>query len=469
MASVPANPPSELDLDPVRELLDAGEIRTALRQLSDLGRRPCSVADRGRLLALEVVGQRRAGHFREAYRVAREAVRQSGTDHDYLHGAALEFAEMGELVLAEELLREVCELQPEVHLPVFHLATVLDRDGRLEEANKLYSEAIELDPSYAPNYNHLAACLRDLDQPAAAIVAYRHYLKLVPSDAYEWVSLALVLSDREQYEDAYAAFTQARDLDPRAPSTSYNWAITAVQRQDRCTLTRCVAALEEHTPADWRAAATRALLHEYDGDLQGGWLAARRAVELADGRGREHEEDLLGAISACLRYASRHHFAALATDLLARCFAEELFDDDVLDAIRLLQDRWSDSAGDYEVALEFAVPPSVAASVPEPPGEDLDECRFVRHYQVFADTREEAVRLASTFEERCGATDIELLEVEELKRGFEACLGIAFRSSGYLLYPDDGEAEDDRDLGPDDDAPEPGPDEQDHGFFFPRF
>lgn len=449
------------DLEPIREFIDVGDFPTALRHLVALDGAELEDSQRGQVLALRVICHRRAGRLDLARGAARGAIRDEGENEAYLFGAAHEFADMGDFQLAEELLRELCQLDPDSHQYCFFLATVLDREDRVEEASALYDEAIGLDPTYAHNYLHKAHCLQDLGQLDAAIRVYQHYLKLAPEDANEWMSLATALSDMEAYEAAYEAFKQATDLEPTAAATWYNWAISAIRRRDRLTLASCLERIEKLAPRDWRSAATRALLHEYDGDVQGGWIASRRAIELAD-RQDEGEDERIGAIVACLNYAVRHNLTTPATDILERCFSEDLFDADVLDALRTLNDQRCDAAGEYEVVLDSAVPPLMAEELDDRRVLEDERYRLVRHYQVFAESEEHATNIVLQFEAHAGATDLVVQSVAELRRDVVAVLGIAFRSRGYLVYLEDPSESDEPDEGWDDEA-------DGDGFFFPRF
>lgn len=447
------------DLEPIREAIDVADFPEALRRLAAVAGPRLDAPTRGQIMALRVICQRRAGQVEAARDEARGAVRDHGQDEPYLFGAAKEFANMGDFQLAEELLRELCQLDPDSHDYAFYLATVLAREDRLEEADRAFDEVIGLDPGHAPTYLHKANGLYQIGELESATRVYAHYLKLKPDDAGAWLSAATAHSELEQYEAAYEAFERATALDPGGADIGYNWAITAIARRDRATLADALERIERHCPRDWRAAATRALLHEYDGDIQGGWIAARRSVELADKQ--ETEEDLLGAIVSCLKYAIRHGLTTPATDILERCFAEDLFDADVLESLRLLNDQSSPNAGEYEVVLDCAISPLLAEDMNDKRLAEDPDYRLVRHFQVYAENDEHAGNIVLQFEAHAGNTDLVIQSIQELRRGFSALLGITYRSRGYLIH-----LEPHAEAGTADDWSE---EDEDGGYFFPRF
>ncbi|MBE7463346.1 MAG: tetratricopeptide repeat protein [Planctomycetes bacterium] len=456
--------------DPLRqaiELLNEHRFDQALGWLQKLDQSLLSPKDQGRALALEIVCLAHQDLEDDARRLLTRAQRRHGDDTALQLALGIQLSELGAYEWAEKVLRRLGEKLPADPLPLYNLGLVLERDARFDEAVNMYAEAIAKDgnadyPPFRARRGHVLARLGKLNE---AVAAYREYLALVPEDAHEWIALAIVHSDAGHYEQAGEAYRKAHALDPDSISLHFNWATTASRQRDRTQTAACLTALERLAPDDWRSELARAYLAEQEGAAWQGWEACQRAVERAAelSEAAEHDESAAdpapAAACAALWYAVRNRLADHAKPFVEQLFEHQLFDENILGALRALEGTRCPKARDFHVLLEGELPPEMDEEQRNDPFEradvESDACRFFRSYRVWAEDSDQAGRFALEFERRCGGRALEVGAVEQQEETREAHLGVAWCSEAWIYEEGDDEededAEEDEEEGPNDD------------------
>lgn len=400
------------DNDPlgvVASLLDRSEYSSARAELRQLERSRLTHEDQGRALAMEVLCAALCENERVARKKLWEAVDQHRDEVAFLHGTGLELAERGYFNWAEHVLSKACDLEPHNALGWYHFGEVLMRDERLEEAVEHFDRALECDSKLADAWLQRARCAADLGDSEAAADSLRRYLTLCPDDAMEWVSLAIVESDNGAFEAAYQAYTRAERVEPTNVALHFNWAITADLCGDLDRLRLALTQLERLAPDNWRTALVCAFLAEHEGELD------EAAAALREARARSHEgedRDYRGDIAAVtLRFHARYARWDELNETVAWIFAEQLFGDDVLEALREIAGQESDRAMEYQVVVEARGSAG----------------RYQRTYAVVAETEQQAGRMACAFEQRAGGDGAQVVRLDEIGEADARELGVWWR------------------------------------------
>ncbi|MET4800377.1 tetratricopeptide repeat protein [Bradyrhizobium sp. LB11.1] len=96
------------------------------------------------------------------------------------------------------------------------LATVLERQGRLDEARQHYSQALSLKPEDAGLWNHLGNLLWQLAQSEEAVLHYQQALKLNPQYWEPAQNCGMLLLELGRHAEALEWFNKAEKLNPNS-------------------------------------------------------------------------------------------------------------------------------------------------------------------------------------------------------------------------------------------------------------
>ncbi len=404
-------------LDEAEDLLDEGDLEEALEAVRALHGREEPSSVRGRALAIEAVCLEELGRGEEAEKLVSEMMQEEGDDAVYVLAAGVEFSDLDAHDHAEVFLKNLCALDPSNHLPWFNLAVSLGRDERFREAIDAYDKCIKLAPDFAEAYAQKAHCTRLMDDLEGAAELYRAYLGIEPADGDAWAALANVESERGEFDAAYKAFDEAIARGADAQEAYFNWAITAVQREDTAKLKACLNQLQKLDSEGWRTHLIRAEWEETNGNQWPAWEALAAAREAASDDIEEPDDDAPEyAALASLEFAERHKMSGHLDEVIEYVFALGLFSDDILEAMRVATGRLSRELRSYQVVLE------------SPTREDEDGETGYLVYGVAAESEDEAAELATKFQSACEGPDFEVYSVTAISPPDEGHVGVYWRS-----------------------------------------
>lgn len=127
---------------------------------------------------------------------------------------ALQFHRAGQLQQAEQIYRQVIEVQPD-HAPAYNqLGDVLIDQGKLDAAVACYGRALELKPDFAGAHNNLGNALKQQGKLDEAVACYRRALQLQPVSAVAHNNLGAALRNQGKLEDAIDCYRRAIALQP---------------------------------------------------------------------------------------------------------------------------------------------------------------------------------------------------------------------------------------------------------------
>lgn len=155
------------------------------------------------------------GDLRLAEQLVRQVLGVAPQHVDGLHLLGLIAQRAGALVDAATLLRGAIALAPGSSDLWNNLGLILRDGGRLREAVEAFLQARELAPENAVIYNNLASVLMDAGENEGARYAGECAVAFQPQYAEAWSNLGNARRNLERHADAEAAYREALRLNPR--------------------------------------------------------------------------------------------------------------------------------------------------------------------------------------------------------------------------------------------------------------
>jgi tetratricopeptide (TPR) repeat protein len=115
---------------------------------------------------------------------------------------------------AEQLYRQVLDMEPSNAGAVFMLGVTCHQQQRSGEAVALYRFALKLQPALAEAHQNLGVALAQQGNPAEAIACYRQALQHKPNYPEAFHNLGVALEATKQTAEAVACFEKALQLKP---------------------------------------------------------------------------------------------------------------------------------------------------------------------------------------------------------------------------------------------------------------
>jgi protein O-GlcNAc transferase len=135
---------------------------------------------------------------------------------------ALQHHQAGRLQLAEQIYRQILELDSQ-HAEAWHyLGVVAYQSGRGQVAVECLRRSIVLDAEVAAVHGNLGLAYQAVGQTSAAMVSFRQALTLDPSFASAHSNLGNVLVDLEKFDEAAACYRRALELKPDYAEAAHN-------------------------------------------------------------------------------------------------------------------------------------------------------------------------------------------------------------------------------------------------------
>ena len=96
----------------------------------------------------------------------------------------------------------------------YDLATILDREGRLEEAVSHFSQALRLNPAFADAYNNLGNTLAKQGKIKEAMDNYYKALKIMPEHSEAHYNLGMLLAMEGKFDEAISQLSEHLRIRP---------------------------------------------------------------------------------------------------------------------------------------------------------------------------------------------------------------------------------------------------------------
>lgn len=132
---------------------------------------------------------------------------------------AMEHHQLGRLNLAEQIYRQVLEVDPDQAVAIHLLGLIAHQGGQLSEAELLYRRALGIQPDYAEAHSNLGAALKQSGKREEAISHFRRVVELRPDLLKGYHQLGYALVENGKADDAVACFQSALKLDAQSVIT----------------------------------------------------------------------------------------------------------------------------------------------------------------------------------------------------------------------------------------------------------
>jgi tetratricopeptide (TPR) repeat protein len=122
----------------------------------------------------------------------------------------------------ETLWKDTLKKNPSSWHRHYDLATLLDREGRLEEAASHFSEALRLNPAYADAYNNLGNTLAKQGKIREATNYHYKALLIIPDHPEAHYNLGMLLAAQGRHEEAINQISEHVRIKPLHADAHYN-------------------------------------------------------------------------------------------------------------------------------------------------------------------------------------------------------------------------------------------------------
>ncbi|MEG4494686.1 tetratricopeptide repeat protein [Microcoleus sp. D3_18_C4] len=135
---------------------------------------------------------------------------------------AWEHHQAGRLLEAENLYRQIIEVQPESANVLCLLGIAARQQGKIAEAIDFYEQAIAQKPDFVEAHLNKANLLLDVREYQRAIASYEQVIKIQPNSALAYNNLGWVKQQLGEIDAAILYYQTALKLDPNLPETAHN-------------------------------------------------------------------------------------------------------------------------------------------------------------------------------------------------------------------------------------------------------
>jgi Flp pilus assembly protein TadD len=183
----------------------------------------------------------------------------------------LQHHQMGQLVQAEQIYRNVVEADPRQGNAWHLLGVVEGQMGRHDTACDYIRRAIALNPLEAVYHSNLGHACRSLGRLDEAVAGYREAVRIKPDFAQSHYDLGVTLQMQEDTEEAVASYRRAIQLRPDY-SEAYNNLGTSLQKLGRMDeALACFDQVIAREPEVGDGHFNRAIAWLLTGDYARGW------------------------------------------------------------------------------------------------------------------------------------------------------------------------------------------------------
>jgi predicted O-linked N-acetylglucosamine transferase (SPINDLY family) len=175
-----------------------------------------------------------AGELPQAENLYRQVLQVQPTHADAWHLLGVLAHQVKNYPVAVELMRKAITLNSAAPTFYNNLGNALREQGKLIEAVHCFQRALSLDPKFAQAYHNLGCTFRDQNNLAEAEACYQQALALNPNYLNAYNNLAAVLVQQEKLTEAAACCQRALNLAPDS-ADAYNTLGNVFREQNKAT------------------------------------------------------------------------------------------------------------------------------------------------------------------------------------------------------------------------------------------
>ena len=220
MATQSNKQPSQQEIQPVLNVLNAGQLANAANMAKSLLTQYPNTFILHNVLGIALDG---LGQYEGAINSYRNALKLQPNMPDLHFNLGIALSNVGQFTEAAASYRKAIALQPKFFEAYGNLGTLLQKQGKLDEAVASYRKALSINEDPRGHFN-LGTALRDQGKLDEAIKHYRQAMALFPNYADAHSNLGETLRDQGNMQEAITSYQNALALNPNHPSANYNMA-----------------------------------------------------------------------------------------------------------------------------------------------------------------------------------------------------------------------------------------------------
>jgi uncharacterized protein (TIGR02466 family) len=220
MATQSNKQPSQQEIQPVLNVLNAGQLANAANMAKSLLTQYPNTFILHNVLGIALDG---LGQYEGAINSYRNALKLQPNMPDLHFNLGIALSNVGQFTEAAASYRKAIALQPKFFEAYGNLGTLLQKQGKLDEAVASYRKALSINEDPRGHFN-LGTALRDQGKLDEAIKHYRQAIALFPNYADAHSNLGETLRDQGNMQEAITSYQNALTLNPNHPSANYNMA-----------------------------------------------------------------------------------------------------------------------------------------------------------------------------------------------------------------------------------------------------
>ncbi len=239
----------------------------------------------------QAVGHHQAGHFAAAEQLYRQILQVQPDHFDALHLLGVIACQFGRPEKGAEHITAALRINPLVAEAHNNLGNAFQSLGKISEAISAYRQALLINPNYAQPNNNLGNVFEEQDQLDKAIACYRQAITVQPDYADAYNNLGFALRVQGRLDEAAASYQQAIRLNPNSPEFHKNLGIIWLLQGNL---------KDGWTEYEWRFRGEGFSLQEYPRPLWDGTPLHGRTILI-------HPDQGLGDIINFVRYVPMVH------------------------------------------------------------------------------------------------------------------------------------------------------------------
>ncbi len=238
----------------------------------------------------EAVAHHQAGRLEQAEQLYRQILDVDPDQADALHYLGLLAYRVGQLDKAIDLLSKAVRKDAKNSLYHFNLGVVFQKGGRLGEAVESYRRAVTINPNHVEAQSNLGNALKEQRKLDQAVASYKKALSLNPNYVEAHNNLGVALKEQGRLDEAIASYERALSLKPIHVEANCNLGI-ALKEQGKleaaiASFERALSLKPDYVKAHHNLGLTFLWQQQFDRAL----TSLRRSADLQHNHGRAVNE-----------------------------------------------------------------------------------------------------------------------------------------------------------------------------------
>ncbi len=155
-----------------------------------------------------------SGQLERAEEIYKEILEVNPNHSDSLHLSGIIAHQSGKNDIAVNMITKAIQITPREPVYYLSLGNVFKTQGNLEKAILNYQKALQLNPDYADAYNNMGILFKDQGRLDEAVLNYQKALQVNPDYAETYNNMGNAFKDQGRLEEAIFNYQKALQLNP---------------------------------------------------------------------------------------------------------------------------------------------------------------------------------------------------------------------------------------------------------------